>query len=108
MDRRAVDRHDRLPSDPKASGNSRADGHLSGQGVARVVARRAAAAGLDPAAAWSRHSLRRGFATATYAAGADPLAIARHAGWKDGSATLLGYIDDVDRWAKNPLARVGL
>ena len=26
----------------------------------------------------------------------------------DGSATLLGYIDDVDRWQANPLAGVGL
>jgi integrase len=34
--------------------------------------------------------------------------IARAGGWKDGSATLLGYIDDVDRWQANPLAGVGL
>jgi hypothetical protein len=36
------------------------------------------------------------------------LRIARVGGWKDGSATLLGYIDDVDRWQANPLAGVGL
>jgi len=65
-------------------------------------------AGLDPKAAWSGHSLRRGFATETYRTGADPLRIARAGGWKDGSATLLGYIDDVDRWQANPLAGVGL
>lgn len=40
----------------------------------------AEAAGLDPASAWSGHSLRRGFVTETYRAGADRLRIARHGG----------------------------
>jgi len=104
---RAVDRHGHLAGTPGAAG-PRTTGALTGQGVALVVRRTALAAGLDPAAAWSGHSLRRGFATATYAAGADPLRIARHAGWRDGSATLLGYIEDVDRWKTNPLTGVGL
>ncbi|WP_431913676.1 tyrosine-type recombinase/integrase [Micromonospora carbonacea] len=70
--------------------------------------RTATAAGLDPHAAWSGHSLRRGFATETYRAGADSLRIARAGGWKDGSTTLYGYIDDIDRWHTNPLTGVGL
>jgi len=81
---------------------------LSGQAVAIVVRRAALAAGMDPTAAWSGHSLRRGFATATYEAGADPLRIARHGGWKDGSKTLLGYVEEVNRWKDNPLVGVGL
>lgn len=101
-----IDRHGRLGRTPTGRGSR--DGRLTGQAVALVVSRTAAAAGLDPAAAWSGHSLRRGFATETYRTGADPLRIARAGGWKDGSATLLGYIDDVDRWQANPLAGVGL
>ncbi|MEV6635466.1 site-specific integrase [Actinoplanes sp. NPDC051470] len=101
-----IDRHGGLGRTPTGRGSS--DGRLTGQAVALVVARTATAAGLDPKAAWSGHSLRRGFATETYRTGADPLRIARAGGWKDGSATLLGYIDDVDRWQANPLAGVGL
>jgi site-specific recombinase XerD len=101
-----IDRHGGLGRTPTGRGSS--DGRLTGQGVAQIVARTATAAGLDPKAAWSGHSLRRGFATETYRTGADPLRIARAGGWKDGSATLLGYIDDVDRWQANPLAGVGL
>ncbi|MEV6348367.1 site-specific integrase [Actinoplanes sp. NPDC051851] len=101
-----IDRHGGLGRTPTNRGS--ADGRLTGQAVALVVARTATAAGLDPKSAWSGHSLRRGFATETYRTGADPLRIARAGGWKDGSATLLGYIDDVDRWQANPLAGVGL
>jgi len=101
-----IDRHGGLGRTPTGRGSS--DGRLTGQAVALIVARTATAAGLDPKAAWSGHSLRRGFATETYRTGADPLRIARAGGWKDGSATLLGYIDDVDRWQANPLAGVGL
>lgn len=101
-----IDRHGGLGRTPTGRGSS--DGRLTGQAVALIVARTATAAGLDPTAAWSGHSLRRGFATETYRTGADPLRIARAGGWKDGSATLLGYIDYVDRWQANPLAGVGL
>jgi site-specific recombinase XerD len=101
-----IDRHGRLGRVP--SGRSTADGRLTGQAVALIVRRTAAGAGLDPAAVWSGHSLRRGFATETYRAGANPLRIARHGGWKDGSATLLGYVEEVDRWQANPLVGVGL
>jgi integrase len=101
-----LDRHGVLGR--AASGRGSADGRLTGQAVAWIVNRAADRAGLDPAAVWSGHSLRRGFATATFEAGADPLRVARHGGWKDGSAALLGYVEDVERWQKNPLVGVGL
>lgn len=56
----------------------------------------------------SPHSLRAGFATEAYCAGADMLAIARHGRWADRSAVLTGYIRDVDRWANNPLSLMRL
>jgi integrase len=101
-----VDRHGVLGR--VATGRGSVDGRLTGQAVALVVRRAAVGAGLDPDAAWSGHSLRRGFATEVYRAGADPLRIARHGGWADGSRVLLGYVDEVDRWSRNPLAAVGL
>lgn len=101
-----IDRHGVIGRSPKLSNNP--DGRLSAAAVALVVNRSAKLAGLNPAAAWSGHSLRRGFATETYRAGADRLRIARHGGWTDHSRTLTGYIDDVDRWEANPLAKVGL
>ncbi|PWR08175.1 integrase, partial [Micromonospora sicca] len=101
-----IDRHGRLGRVPTGRGS--ADGRLTGQAVALIVARTAAAAGLDPHTAWSGHSLRRGFATETYRAGGDLLRIARAGGWKDGSTTLHGYIEDIDRWEANPLTGVGL
>jgi site-specific recombinase XerD len=75
-----IDRHGQLGRTPTGRGD--ADGRLTGQAVALIVRRVALAAGLNPDAAWSGHSLRRGFATETYRAGADPLRIARHGGWK--------------------------
>ncbi|MDG4797652.1 site-specific integrase [Micromonospora sp. WMMD1082] len=101
-----IDRHGRLGRVPTGRGS--ADGRLTGQAVALIVARTASAADLDPRAAWSGHSLRRGFATETYRAGADPLRIARAGGWKDGFTTLYGYIEDINRWQANPLTGVGL
>jgi len=103
---RRIDRYGTLGRAPHGRGAP--DGRLTGQAVAIIVRRAAQRAGLDPASAFSGHSLRRGFATETYAAGADPLRIARHGGWKDGSATLLGYIEEVDRWKANPLVGVAL
>lgn len=40
--------------------------------------------------------------------GADLLTIGRHGSWADGSNALLGYIRDVDRWARNPMYKAGL
>lgn len=103
---RRIDRYGNLGRAPHGRGD--ADGRLTGQAVALIVRRAAKRAGLDAASAFTGHSLRRGFATAAYTTGADPLRIARHGGWKDGSATLAGYIEDVDRWKSNPLADIGL
>lgn len=101
-----IDRHGNLGRAPTGRGS--ADGRLTGQAVALVVNRVAARAGLDPAAAWSGHSLRRGFATEAYRHGANRLRIARHGGWDDDSRALSGYIEDVDRWKENPLTGIGL
>ncbi|MEV4496131.1 tyrosine-type recombinase/integrase [Micromonospora arborensis] len=95
-----IDRHGRLGRVP--TGRGCADGRLTGQAVALIVARTAAAASLDSHAAWSGHSLRRGFATETYRTGADLLRIARAGGWKDGSTTLHGYLKDIDRRQASP------
>jgi integrase len=77
-----VDRHGSIGA--VATGRGSADGRITGQAVALIV-KRATAAGLDPTAAWSGHSLRRGFATEAYRAGADRLRIARHGGLNDNS-----------------------
>ncbi|WP_406083093.1 tyrosine-type recombinase/integrase [Micromonospora zamorensis] len=102
-----IDRHGRLGH--VATGRGDADGRITGETVAAIVRKAAEAAGLDAAQAYSGHSLRRGFATAAYAApGADLVRIARHGGWKEGSAALYGYLEEVDRWRQNPAAGIGL
>ncbi|MEV0726022.1 tyrosine-type recombinase/integrase [Micromonospora purpureochromogenes] len=102
-----IDRHGRLGH--VATGRGSADGRITGETVAAIVRRAATAAGLDAAQAFTGHSLRRGFATAAYAApDADLVRIARHGGWKEGSAALFGYLEEVDRWRKNPAAGIGL
>jgi integrase len=101
-----IDRHGVLGR--ASSGRGAQDGRLTGQAVALVVDRAAGRAGLDPAALWSGHSLRRGLATESHRAGASKLAIARHGGWAPNSAALDGYIEEVDRWTDNPLRKVGL
>lgn len=101
-----IDRHGNLgrSEHPRKNGTE----CLTGQSVATVINRAARAAGLDPSALWSGHSLRRGFATVAYSRGADPLRIARHGGWRDGSKSLAVYVEDVDRKTKNPLIGFGL
>lgn len=102
-----IDRHGRLGH--VATGKGDPDGRITGEAVAAIIRRVAIAAGLDAAQAFSGHSLRRGFATAAYAApDADLVRIARHGGWKEGSAALFGYLEEVDRWRKNPAAGIGL
>jgi hypothetical protein len=103
---RRIDRHGVLGRAPHGRGP--AAGRLTGQAVAHLVRRAAGRAGLDNTSLYSGRSLRRGFATETNRADADPLRIARHAGWTDGSPVLAGYIDTVDRWKANPLTGVGL
>lgn len=102
-----IDRHGRLGH--VATGKGDPDGRITGETVAAIIRRAALRAGLDAAAAFTGHSLRRGFATAAYAApDADLVRIARHGGWKEGSAALFGYIEEVDQWRKNPAAGIGL
>lgn len=100
-----IDRHGTVGRAPNGGA---ADGRFTGQAVALIVKRAAERAGIDPTAAWSGHSLRRGFATEAYRKGADRLRIARHGGWDDNSRALSGYVEDVDRWKENPLIGIGL
>lgn len=100
---RRIDRHGALCGAGRGS-----DDRLSGQAVGLVLRRLAAHAEPGSVPALTAHSLRAGFATVAYQAGADTLSIARHGRWKDGSPVLLGYVRSVDRWRSNPLAGVGL
>lgn len=101
-----IDRHHKLGH--VATGRGSTDGRLTGRAIANIIQRTAQKAGQDPDQCWTGHSLRRGMATETYRNGADPLHIARHGGWKDGSRALLGYIEDTDKWTTNPLTGIGL
>lgn len=103
---RRIDRYGNLGRTPH--GHGEASGRITGQAVAIIVRRTALRAGLDAASAFSGHSLRRGFATETHRQGKNPLRIARHGGWKDGSTTLAGYIEDANQWEDNALTDVGL
>jgi integrase len=79
------------------------DGRITQQTFYRVVRKRAAAAGVDVRVKKdgtnmprqiSAHSTRRGFVTAAFATGADPLHVARHAGFTPGSKVLYRYVDE--------------
>lgn len=90
---RAVDRHGRL------------GGRLSGNAIALIVQRRAAAAGLD--AAFSGHSLRSGFATSAARAGMGEFKIAaqtRHA----SLAVLRRYVREGRLFEENLAQEIGL
>nr|WP_239029303.1 site-specific integrase [Pseudonocardia acidicola] len=89
-----VDRHGRL-----------GERGLSDRAIAKIIARRAEAAGLP--GHWAGHSLRRGFATTGYAHGASELAIMRHGRWRSASA-MRGYIEEGSVWTDNPTTRLGL
>lgn len=112
-----VDRHDRpgvaLTRAGRVIGDP--DGRMTGEAVADVVERAATRAGLaavpegaEVGPRWTAHALRRGFATAARRAGHDLVLIGRHGGWADGSRSLLGYLEDADRWTDNPLHGMGL
>jgi integrase len=73
---------------------------LSPDAVTRIVSRAGERAGLPYPI--TCHSLRAGFATASYAAGHNLLRIARQGRWVDNSAELLGYIREISRWENNP------
>ena len=73
----------------------------------RSCSGRAGPAGID-VKKLTAHSMRAGGASGAHLGGADLLTIGRHGGWADGSNALLGYIRDVDRWARNPMYKAGL
>ncbi|MFI6326610.1 hypothetical protein ACIBG8_54440 [Nonomuraea sp. NPDC050556] len=83
----------------------RGPGRFTGAGINEMVKRRARAAGLKKEI--SSHSLRRGGASASRAAGYDLAAICRQGRWKDGSPIVFNYLeDDVDRWTGNAMKGV--
>jgi len=91
---RGVDRHGRVL------------GRLSDKGVARVVQRAAAAAGLDPTK-YAGHSLRAGLATAAAQGGAPERAIMAQTGHKSVSM-VRRYIRDGELFTDNAAAYTGL
>ncbi|TCJ32398.1 integrase [Parafrankia sp. BMG5.11] len=82
-------------------------GRLYPGSVARIVQRRVAAAGLDPAD-FAGHSLRSGFATAAARAGVTDRSIMRQGRWRS-AASLESYVRAGRLFdADNPSGRVGL
>jgi site-specific recombinase XerD len=92
---RGMNRHGQLQSE-----------RLSDRGVARVVQRCAAAAGLDPTQ-YGGHSLRAGLATAAAAAGASESSIMKQTGHQS-AAMVRCYIRDGTLFRDNAAASVGL
>lgn len=101
-----IDRHGRIAPPLTRKGKAIGDpqGRMTAEALADVVTHIADAADLE--GRWTGHSLRRGFATAARRAGHPLEHIGSHGGWAKGSKSLLGYIEDGDRWANNPV--VGL
>ena len=79
---------------------------LSGNGVARMVKRRAGAAGFAPEL-FSGHSLRSGFATTAARAGVAEHKIMRQGRWTTSQA-MRGYIQEGELFVDNPSAKLGL
>lgn len=79
---------------------------LSDRAVAKMIKRRAKAAGLD-AAAFSGHSLRSGLITAAAQAGVAERVIAKQSGHKS-LPVLRGYIREGSLFTENAAAQVGL
>ncbi|MFJ9018763.1 tyrosine-type recombinase/integrase [Streptomyces sp. NPDC102259] len=103
-----IDRHGRVAPPMMRRGQIIGDptGRMTGEAIGDLVA--TLADRCDLKGEWSGHSLRRGFATAAYAAGSDLLSIARAGGWGDGSRTLAGYVQTIDRVKNSPLIGIGL
>ncbi|MET8162267.1 tyrosine-type recombinase/integrase [Sphaerisporangium sp. NPDC005289] len=97
-----IDEHGRVAAPMTRAGRpiGDPDGRMTPEAIADVVARIAAAAGLE--GRWTGHSLRRGFATAARRAGANLERIGRHGGWADGSRALLGYLEEGDPGPTTP------
>ena len=79
---------------------------LSGDGIARMVKRRAKTAGLAPEL-FSGHSLRSGFATTAARAGGAEHKIMRQGRWTTSQA-MRGYIQEGELFVDNPSAKLGL
>jgi integrase len=92
---RAITRHDRLSLD-----------RLTAGAVARVVKRRAKAAGYDQTT-FAGHSLRAGFATEVFGKGVPEFSVMRHGRWKSVSS-MRGYIREGSLWGDNAAAKLGL
>jgi integrase len=78
---------------------------LGDRSISTMLARRAAAAGLD--GAFSGHSMRAGFATEAFSNGVPEVTVMRHGRWKS-SSVMRRYIRDGGMWQDNPAARLGL
>jgi integrase len=81
-------------------------GRITGGGIARMVKRRAVAAGLTPEL-FSGHSLRSGFATMAARAGVAEHKIMRQGRWTTSQA-MRGYIQEGELFVDNPSAKLGL
>lgn len=87
--------HDKLTSE-----------RIAGDGIARMVKRRAGAAGYAPEL-FSGHSLRSGFATTAARAGVAEHRIMRQGRWTTSQA-MRGYIQEGELFVDNPSAKLGL
>ena len=88
------------------SGLIREGHHLTGNSIATIVKKRAAAAGLDPAL-YAGHSLRAGFVTEAFRAGHTGKAIRRQTGHKD-DALLDVYQREEAPLSGNAVTNLGL
>ncbi|MDA0163146.1 tyrosine-type recombinase/integrase [Solirubrobacter ginsenosidimutans] len=79
---------------------------IAGDGIARMVKRRAVAAGYAPEL-FSGHSLRSGFATTAARAGVAEHRIMRQGRWTTSQA-MRGYIHEGELFVDNPSAKLGL
>jgi integrase len=92
---REVDRHGRI-----------GDVAIGGKAVARIVKTCCARAGLPPAD-FAGHSLRRGMITSAHRGGTALPELKQHSRHKRVE-TVLGYIEDADRFASSAAGRAGL
>ena len=79
---------------------------IAGDGIARMVKRRAKVAGYAPEL-FSGHSLRSGFATTAARAGVAEHRIMRQGRWTTSQA-MRGYIQEGELFVDNPSAKLGL
>jgi hypothetical protein len=80
---------------------------LSGNGVARMVKRRAGAAGFAPRAVQRALAPRSAFATTAARTGVAEHKIMRQGRWTTSQA-MLGYIQEGELFVDNPSAKLGL